>query len=148
MVSPTQMGKWCSIAVRFDATHRIPSLTFAPSINFLALILRIATLAQMGQRSTPSWRRVRAPLFRRELRLDCRLRRSARRSTPPVLRAFIVIYSSRAGGGRVMLRDAMQDAGIIAADNLNPQKARVLAMLGLTQADTTPVALQRLFEIY
>ncbi|MCH9673099.1 MAG: asparaginase, partial [Gammaproteobacteria bacterium] len=59
-----------------------------------------------------------------------------------------VVYSSRAGGGRVMLRDAMQEDGIIAADNLNPQKARVLIMLGLTREDSTPSALQRMFEVY
>lgn len=49
-----------------------------------------------------------------------------------VQRGVLVVQSSRAGSGRVILRSEDRDAGFIGADNLNPQKARVLAMLALT----------------
>jgi L-asparaginase len=38
----------------------------------------------------------------------------------------IVVQSSRAGSGRVALRRYLDEAGMVAADNLNPQKARIL----------------------
>ena len=41
----------------------------------------------------------------------------------------------------------MIDAGIIAADNLNPQKARVLAMLALTKSTDAGV-IQNFFDLY
>ena len=44
-----------------------------------------------------------------------------------------VVVSTRAGSGRVTQRKAMNDRGFIAADNLNPQKARILLMLALTR---------------
>jgi L-asparaginase len=59
----------------------------------------------------------------------------------------VTVYSSRAGSGRVLLRQTMREAGIVAADNLNPQKARVLAMLALT-VSREPVELQRIFDSY
>jgi len=43
-----------------------------------------------------------------------------------------VVVSTRAGSGRVTQRKAMDDRGFIAADNLLPQKARILLMLALT----------------
>ena len=43
-----------------------------------------------------------------------------------------IVQSSRAGSGRVTQRRVFNDKGIVAADNLNPQKARVLLMLALT----------------
>jgi len=58
-----------------------------------------------------------------------------------------VIYSTRAGSGRVLRRQSMIDSGIIAADNLNPQKARVLAMLALTKSTDTEV-IQNFFDLY
>ena len=42
-----------------------------------------------------------------------------------------VVISTRAGSGRVTQRKAMNDRGFIAADNLSPQKARILLMLAL-----------------
>ncbi|MPZ60997.1 MAG: asparaginase [Propionibacteriales bacterium] len=45
---------------------------------------------------------------------------------------IMVIFSSRAGSGRVLPREKLRAEGIVAADNLPPQKARVLAMLALT----------------
>lgn len=46
-------------------------------------------------------------------------------------RDVLVVQASRAGSGRVILRGQDRAAGFVAADNLNPQKARVLAMLAL-----------------
>ncbi len=45
---------------------------------------------------------------------------------------ILVVQSSRAGSGRVLERTRLREQGIVAADNLNPQKARILAMLALT----------------
>jgi L-asparaginase/Glu-tRNA(Gln) amidotransferase subunit D len=41
----------------------------------------------------------------------------------------------------------LDQLGFVAADNLNPQKARVLAMLALTRSDS-PSEVQRLFDVY
>lgn len=49
-----------------------------------------------------------------------------------VSRGVLVIQSSRAGSGRVVQRGEDRSAGFVPADNLNPQKARVLAMLALS----------------
>jgi L-asparaginase len=47
----------------------------------------------------------------------------------------------------VLLRTALAERGFVAADNLNPQKARVLTMLALTM--TGEVAeIQRIFDEY
>jgi L-asparaginase len=59
----------------------------------------------------------------------------------------LVVQSSRAGSGRVIEPRRLQQQGIVAADNLNPQKARVLAMLALTLTDD-PIAVQRMFDQY
>ncbi|MBM3561536.1 MAG: asparaginase [Alphaproteobacteria bacterium] len=62
-------------------------------------------------------------------------------------RGVIIIQSSRAGSGRVLHRRQDLTDGLVAADNLNPQKARVLAMLALTV--TTEIAgLRRIFAEY
>ncbi|MGG5811612.1 asparaginase [Falsiroseomonas sp. CW058] len=44
----------------------------------------------------------------------------------------VVVMSSRAGSGRTFPARRYQAQGIVNADNLNPQKARVLLMLALT----------------
>ncbi|MBL6600792.1 MAG: asparaginase [Alphaproteobacteria bacterium] len=75
--------------------------------------------------------------------------------TPPQVEAveaareagIIIIYSTRAGSGRVLRRATMKRDGIVAADNLNPQKARVLAMLALTRTED-PDEIQRMFDTY
>ncbi len=59
----------------------------------------------------------------------------------------IVIYSTRAGSGRVLRRATMHRDNIVAADNLNPQKARVLAMVALTRTQD-PDEIQRIFDTY
>jgi L-asparaginase len=43
-----------------------------------------------------------------------------------------VVHSSRLGAGRVLVTTRRREAGIIAADTLTPQKARILLMLGLS----------------
>jgi L-asparaginase len=60
---------------------------------------------------------------------------------------LLVIQSSRAGSGRVIEPRRLRDQGIVAADNLNPQKARVLAMLALTLTDD-PFRVQCMFDEY
>jgi L-asparaginase len=77
------------------------------------------------------------------------------RTTPAELRALsraqeqgvLVVQSSRAGSGRVGHHAQLEQLGFVAADNLNPQKARVLTMLALTRAED-PRAVQRLFDTY
>jgi len=59
----------------------------------------------------------------------------------------VVVQGSRAGSGRVLPRTVLTERGFVAADNLNPQKARVLAMLALTVTDDA-AQLQRMFDIY
>ena len=61
--------------------------------------------------------------------------------------ASLVVLSSRAGSGRVLPRTVLRERGFVVADNLNPQKARVLAMLALTRTDD-PVEVQRMFDEY
>ena len=62
-------------------------------------------------------------------------------------RGVLVVLSSRAGSGRVLPRTLLRERGFVVADNLNPQKARVLAMLALTRTDD-PAEVQRLFDVY
>ena len=59
----------------------------------------------------------------------------------------IVVQSSRAGSGRVLARTKLVEQGFVAADNLNPQKARVLAMLALTVTDDV-ARIQGMFDEY
>jgi len=62
-------------------------------------------------------------------------------------RGVIVVLSSRAGSGRVLPRTVLRERGFVVADNLNPQKARVLAMLALTRTDDV-AEVQRIFDEY
>lgn len=65
---------------------------------------------------------------------------------PPDQRPALV-YGSRVGNGRVVPRQEYEAIGMIAADNLSPQKARILLMLALTK--TRDVAeIRRMFEQY
>lgn len=59
----------------------------------------------------------------------------------------IVVQSSRAGSGRVVPLKSMRAANSVLADNLTPQKARVLLMLALTRS-SDPAAIQRMFDSY
>jgi L-asparaginase len=59
----------------------------------------------------------------------------------------VVVQSSRAGSGRVAPRRYLREAGMVGADNLNPQKARILLMLALTRS-TEVSEIQRIFATY
>src|SRR5215472_3321432 len=59
----------------------------------------------------------------------------------------IIVQSSRAGSGRVALRRYLDEAGMIGADNLNPQKARILLMLALTRTSAVK-EVRRIFATY
>jgi L-asparaginase len=59
----------------------------------------------------------------------------------------VVVQSSRAGSGGVALRRYLDEARMVAADNLNPQKARILLMLALAQ--TRDIGeIRRMFTVY
>jgi L-asparaginase len=62
-------------------------------------------------------------------------------------RGVLIVLSSRAGSGRVLPRTLLRQQGFVVADNLTPQKARVLAMLALTRTDD-PSEVQRMFDEY
>jgi L-asparaginase len=59
----------------------------------------------------------------------------------------IVVRSARVGAGRVVRDDNWQEPGFATADNLNPQKARILLQLALTKT-TLPDEIQRMFDEY
>jgi len=60
---------------------------------------------------------------------------------------IIVALSTRAGSGRVFTGSRARANGFISADNLNPQKARILLALALT-VTTDPAAIAEIFETY
>ena len=59
----------------------------------------------------------------------------------------LLVRSNRTGNGRVVGRDDYDTMGFIPADNLNPQKARILLMLALTRTRDRQEIL-RMFEQY
>jgi L-asparaginase len=67
---------------------------------------------------------------------------SARSETKP-----IVVRSNRTGTGRVIARKEYDELGYIAADNLNPQKSRILLMLALTRTGDVN-EIRRIFAEY
>ncbi|MGH1587275.1 asparaginase [Methylobacterium phyllosphaerae] len=60
---------------------------------------------------------------------------------------LVVVMSTRAGSGVVPLTTRLRTRGILSADNLTPQKARILLALALT-VTTEPEAVARLFATY
>ncbi len=60
-------------------------------------------------------------------------------------RGVIVVQASRAGSGRVARRSSLAENGWIGAGDLNPQKARILLMLGLTLS-SDPEVIQDFFD--
>ena len=64
-----------------------------------------------------------------------------------VKQGVVVVQSSRAGSGRIHRGKKLADAGILAADNLNPQKARILLALALTRT-SDPGEIARMFATY
>jgi L-asparaginase len=64
-----------------------------------------------------------------------------------VAQGVVVVVSSRAGSGRASHPQKMREAGFLAADNLTPQKARILLALALSKT-TDRRELARLFATY
>ena len=60
---------------------------------------------------------------------------------------IIVVQSTRAGSGRVFASTRLREWGFLVADNLLPQKARLLLALALTRT-ADPAEIQRLFQTY
>jgi len=59
----------------------------------------------------------------------------------------VLVRSTRTGNGRVVAREEYDSIGMIPADTLNPQKARILLMLALTKTANAP-EIKRMFEEY
>jgi L-asparaginase len=59
----------------------------------------------------------------------------------------VIVQCSRAGSGRIIQRSEDREVGFVPADNLNPQKARVLTMLALTRS-TERQEIRRMFAEY
>ncbi|HEX7284438.1 MAG TPA: asparaginase [Vicinamibacterales bacterium] len=59
----------------------------------------------------------------------------------------VLVRSSRVGNGRVTATAQFDELGVIPADTLNPQKARILLMLALTKT-TDAKELRRIFSEY
>jgi len=57
------------------------------------------------------------------------------------------VRSARVGAGRVVRDDNWQGPGFFAADNLNPQKVRILLQLGLAKT-SKPDEIQKMFDEY
>jgi L-asparaginase len=60
---------------------------------------------------------------------------------------IIVVQSTRAGSGRTFRGSKQREAGFLIADNLNPQKARLLLALALTVTGD-PEEILRIFRTY
>ena len=75
--------------------------------------------------------------------------------TPPQRTAFeraaksgvVVVQCSRAASGRVAPRRRLRESGIVAGEDLSPQKARILLMLALSTTSDV-IAIQQAFQIY
>lgn len=59
----------------------------------------------------------------------------------------IVVQSTRAGSGRTFRSTKLAENGFLTADNLNPQKARLLLALALS-ITSDPTEIQRMFATY
>lgn len=64
-----------------------------------------------------------------------------------VARGVVVVQSTRAGSGRTVRGEKLRAAGFLIADNLNPQKARILLALALT-VTSDPAEIMRIFRTY
>jgi L-asparaginase len=60
---------------------------------------------------------------------------------------IVVVQSTRAGSGRTFRGTRLQQAGFLIADNLTPQKARILLSLALA-VTTDPETIMRMFRTY
>jgi L-asparaginase len=59
----------------------------------------------------------------------------------------VVVLATRVGSGRAFASSKLRDAGLIAADNLNPQKARILLALALTRT-SDPDRIREFYATY
>jgi L-asparaginase len=64
-----------------------------------------------------------------------------------VAAGIVVVQSTRAGSGRTHRGKRLREAGILIADNLNAQKARILLALALT-VTSDPDEIERMFLTY
>ena len=64
-----------------------------------------------------------------------------------VEQGVVAVQSTRAGSGRTFQSARLAEAGILIADNLNPQKARILLSLALTKT-REPDEIARMFRTY
>ena len=64
-----------------------------------------------------------------------------------VKQGIVVVQSTRAGSGRTFRGKRARESGFLIADNLNPQKARLLLALALT-VTSDPDEITRIFETY
>ena len=64
-----------------------------------------------------------------------------------VAHGVVVVQSTRAGSGRTFRGTRLKDAGFLIADNLLPQKARILLSLALT-VTRDPEQIARMFRTY
>ncbi|HEY8609859.1 MAG TPA: asparaginase [Roseomonas sp.] len=60
---------------------------------------------------------------------------------------IVVVQCSRAASGRVGRRRYLREAGLVAGEDLSPQKARILLMLALTQT-SDPERIAEIFQTY
>jgi L-asparaginase len=67
--------------------------------------------------------------------------------TEAARQGIVVVQCTRAGSGRTFRGTKLQQAGFLIADNLNPQKARILLALAMTVTDD-PEAIMRMFRTY
>lgn len=68
-------------------------------------------------------------------------------ATLPAATRPVIVRSNRTGNGRVIPQKDYDALGMVPADNLNPQKARVLLMLALTKTQD-PKVIARMFAEY
>jgi len=64
-----------------------------------------------------------------------------------VSQGIVVVQSTRAGSGRTFKSTRMKEDGFLVADNLNPQKARILLSLALS-VTKDPAEIERMFHTY
>ncbi len=67
--------------------------------------------------------------------------------TEAARQGIVVVQCTRAGSGRTYRSAKLRDAGFLIADNLNPQKARILLALALTMT-SDPETIMRMFRTY
>ena len=115
--------------------------------------------AHLGGDGAVDWRGVRSPAIRAFVAAGARGIVCAAFApgllSPPEMEAareavkagVTVLVSSRAGSGRTFPSSKVVDAGLIPADNLNPQKARILLSLALTRS-RDPAEIRRMLATY